>query len=78
MDFFAGSCSFVHAALEVKALGQRNLKFIAIQLPETLDSEQTEQSAGYEFCVRLEKSPNIAEIGKERIRRVIKKIEDRS
>ncbi len=74
LDIFAGSCSLVHAAYQLVADQERKLKYIVVQLPERLDPQESEQKPGYDFCVGISKEPNIAEIGKERIRRVINKI----
>lgn len=76
LDFFAGSCSLVEAVFSLNAEGARNISFIAVQLPERLDQENSDQKAAYDFCANIGSSKNIAEIGKERIRRVIKKLND--
>jgi adenine-specific DNA-methyltransferase len=76
LDFFAGSCSIVNAAYELVAAEERRLNYIVVQLPERLDPEIAEQKPGYDFCVENGKQPNIAEIGKERIRRVINKLNE--
>lgn len=67
LDFFAGSGTTAHAALELNKEDGGNRKFICVQLPEKLAEDSKAFKAGYK---------NIAEIGKERIRRVIKKISD--
>jgi adenine-specific DNA-methyltransferase len=61
LDFFAGSCSTAHATLELNLEDGGNRRFIMVQLPEP-----TERS---DF-------PTIAEIGKERLRRVIKNLNE--
>jgi adenine-specific DNA-methyltransferase len=61
LDFFAGSCTTAHAVLEQNREDGGNRKFIMVQLPEPTGNP--------EF-------PTIADIGKERIRRVIKKLEE--
>jgi len=66
MDFFAGSCSTAHAVLELNKEDGGNRKFIMVQLPEPCDENSEAFKAGFE---------TIADIGKERIRRVIKKLE---
>ncbi|HDL18983.1 MAG TPA: site-specific DNA-methyltransferase [Bacteroidetes bacterium] len=65
IDFFPGSCSIAHAVLEINKQDDGNRKFICVQLPEKTDEKSEAYKAGYK---------TIAEIGKERIRRVIKKI----
>jgi len=66
VDIFAGSCPTAHAILELNKDGG-NRKFIMVQLPEPCEESTEAFKAGYR---------NIADIGKERIRRVIKKIEE--
>lgn len=67
LDFFAGSCTTAHAILELNKQDRINRKFICVQIPEPTDETSEAFKAGY---------PNIAEIGKERIRRVIGKIKE--
>lgn len=56
-----------HAVLDLNKQDNGNRKFICIQLPEKCDKKSEAYKAGYK---------SIAEIGKERIRRVIKKIKE--
>jgi len=56
LDFFAGSCSTAHATLELNREDGGSRRFIMVQLPEPTGNKQF---------------PTIAEIGKERIRRVV-------
>jgi len=65
LDFFAGSATTAHAILELNLEETRNLKFICIQLPYPTDESSEEFKLGYK---------TIADVSKERIRRVIKKI----
>src|SRR3990172_7755617 len=67
LDFFGGSSSTAHAVIKwnLKSLDAQ-IKFILVQLPENLFENSEAYKAGYK---------TIADIGKERIRRVIKKIE---
>ena len=67
MDFFSGSCSSAHAVLNLNKEDGGNRKFIMVQLPEPTDENSEAHKVGYK---------TIADIGKERIRRVIKKIKD--
>ena len=67
LDFFAGSCTTAHAVLALNKEDGGNRKFICAQLPEKCDENSEAFKAGYK---------TIAEIGKERIRRVIKKIKE--
>jgi adenine-specific DNA-methyltransferase len=67
LDFFSGSCTTAHALLDLNKKDGGNRKFIMVQLPEPCDESSEAFKAGYK---------TIADIGKERIRRVIKKIEE--
>lgn len=67
LDFFAGSATTAHAVLDLNKEDGGNRKFILVQLPEKTDEKSEAYKAGYK---------TIAEIGKERIRRVIKRIEE--
>lgn len=60
LDFFAGSGTTAHAVLELNAQDGGNRKFILVQLPEPTERKDF---------------PTIADITKERVRRVIKKLE---
>ncbi|WP_136526316.1 site-specific DNA-methyltransferase [Geomonas ferrireducens] len=61
LDFFAGSGTTGHAVLDLNKQDGGNRKFILVQLPEPTEREDY---------------PTIAEITKERLRRVIKKLND--
>lgn len=65
LDFFSGSATTAHAVLDLNNKEHGNRKFIMVQIPEKCDEKSEAYKAGYK---------TIAEIGKERIRRVIKKI----
>lgn len=67
LDFFAGSCTTAHATLELNKKDNGIRKFICVQLPEKCDEKSEAFKAGYK---------TIANIGRERIRRVIKKIKE--
>jgi adenine-specific DNA-methyltransferase len=66
LDFFAGSGTTAHAVLEQNREDGGNRRFILIQLPEQTAEDSEAFKAGYK---------TIADICKERVRRVIKKIE---
>lgn len=66
LDFFAGSGTTAHAVLDLNKDGH-NRKFILVQLPEPCAEDSEAFKAGYK---------TITEIGKERIRRVIKKLNE--
>lgn len=69
LDFFAGSSTTAHAVMKtdaaVKPFGK--IRYIMVQLPEATAEDSEAYKAGYK---------NICEIGKERIRRAAKKIQE--
>jgi len=66
LGFFAGSATTTHAILDLNKEDSGNRKFIMVQLPQLGDESSEVFKAGFK---------TIADIGKERIRRVIKDIE---
>src|SRR3989338_7972143 len=70
LDFFAGSGTTAQAILEFNSqksnTAPKRIKFIVVQMPEPCDENSEAYKAGYK---------TIADIGKERIRRVIGKID---
>lgn len=66
LDFFAGSGTTADAVLQLNAQDNKNRKFICIQLPQLIDPNQEAYKAGYK---------NIAQLCRERVRRVIAKKE---
>lgn len=67
LDFFAGSGSTAQAVLSLNKEDGGNRKFILVQLPELCDEKSEAFKAGYK---------TISEVSRERIRRVISKIQD--
>ena len=67
LDFFSGSATTAHAVMNLNKEDSGERKFILVQLPEPTDEKSEAHKAGY---------TTIAEIGKERIRRVAKKIQE--
>lgn len=61
LDFFAGSGTTAHAILDLNKQDDLNFKFILVQLPEATENKDF---------------PTISDITKERVRRVIKKLND--
>ena len=76
MDFFAGSGSTAHAVWTLNASDSGTRRYVLVQLPEPLDPEDKDQRRAAEFCDKLGKPRNIAELTKERLRRAAKKIKD--
>ena len=68
LDFFSGSATTAHAVMQLNAKDGGHRKFIMVQLPEVTDEKSEAYKAGYK---------NICEIGKERIRRAGKKIQEK-
>ena len=68
-DFFAGSGTVAQAVLELNVEDGGNRKFILAQLPEITSPKSTAYEAGYK---------TIAEITKERVRRVITRLNENS
>lgn len=65
LDFFSGSSTTAHAAMQLNKEDGGKRKFIMVELPEPCDEKSEAFKAGYK---------NICEIGKERIRRAGDKI----
>ena len=65
LDFFAGSGTTGQAVMELNIEDEEQRKFILVQLPEKTDEKSEAYKQGYK---------TIAEICKERIRRVIKNV----
>jgi len=67
LDYFSGSATTAHAILDMNKVDGDKRKFIVVQLPEPCD----ETTDNFKSSCKT-----IADIGKERIRRVIKKIKE--
>ena len=65
LDFFSGSGTTAHSIIELNRQDEGNRKYIMVQLPEEIANTAEAYKAGYK---------TLTEIGKERIRRVVKKI----
>jgi adenine-specific DNA-methyltransferase len=75
LDFFAGSGSTAHSILELNKEDGGNRKFILVQLPEPTRTKKDDGSWKETEAWKAGFS-TIAEITKERVRRVIKKLND--
>jgi adenine-specific DNA-methyltransferase len=62
IDFFAGSCTFAQAMLELCQSDGTNRSFICVQIPEKIDPQSSLGKAGYS---------SIAQLGRARISKVI-------
>ena len=76
MDFFAGSASTGHAVMSQNLADSGERRYILVQIPERLGPEGKDQRIAAEFCDKLRKPRNIAELAKERLRRVAKRSRD--
>jgi adenine-specific DNA-methyltransferase len=65
LDFFAGSCTTAQAVMEANREDGGSRRYLCVQMPESVEADSVAAKAGYS---------TIAEIGKERLRRVIKKL----
>ena len=67
LDFFSGSATTAQAIISLNAEENTNRKFIQVQLPENTDEKSPAYKSGYR---------TLADIGKDRIRRASKKIQE--
>lgn len=67
LDFFSGSATTANSVIDLNRVDGGNRKFICVQLPELCNSKSEAFEDGYK---------TIADIAKERIRRVIDKIKE--
>lgn len=67
LDFFSGSATTANSVIDLNKVDGGNRKFICVQLPELCNSKSEAFDDGYK---------TIADIAKERIRRVIGKIKE--
>lgn len=67
LDFFAGSGSTAHSVMNQNSFDSGNRLYICVQVPEQVPEKSKAKSFGFE---------TICEIGKERIRRAGKKIQE--
>ena len=65
LDFFSGSATTAHAAMDLNGKDSGTRKFIMVQLPEVCEEKSAAAKAGYK---------TICDVGEERIRRAGKKI----
>jgi adenine-specific DNA-methyltransferase len=69
LDFFAGTGTTGHAVMGLNARDGGRRRFILVQLPQKIDSDNKEQKVAAEFCKSINRPMTIAEITKERLRR---------
>jgi len=76
LDFFSGSGTTGHAVMAQNADDNGNRRYILVQLPEPLDLKNRDQKTAANFCDKIGRPRNIAELMKERLRRAAKKIRE--
>ena len=84
LDFFSGSATTAHAAMQVNSENDGNIKFILVQLPENLDENLLKASDkekmvirnALKLCDEYNFEHTICSIAKERIRRAGTKIKE--
>jgi adenine-specific DNA-methyltransferase len=74
MDFFAGSGTTGHGVWSFNAANRTDCRFVLVQIPEVLDPTKDDQKPAVNFCEKLGKPKNIAELTKERLRRAGAKV----
>lgn len=70
LDFFAGSGTTAHSAIQLNAQNDRRLRYILVQLPEPLDETKKEDIEAVKYLKSNNKPLLLSEITKERIRKV--------
>ena len=76
LDFFAGSGTTASGVWRQNAEDSCSRRFILVQLPQSLDVEGKTQAAAADFCDRIGRPRNLAELTKERLRRSARKIKE--
>lgn len=74
LDPFAGSGGTAQAVMQQNAIDGEGRRFICIQFPEPLSTENKQQQAAAAICDRLGLRRSISELTKERVRRAASKI----
>src|SRR5699024_8760722 len=73
LDFFAGSGTTGHAAMQLNSEDNGGRQYILVQLPESIDAKKSK--VAYDFVTKeLKAEPTIFEITRERLLRAAKKI----
>lgn len=67
LDFFSGSGSTAHAVMNHNAVASKTLRYIMVQLPESIDDKSDAYKTGYK---------DITDIGRDRIKRAAEKIKE--
>lgn len=86
LDFFSGSATTADAVLQLNSQDSGNRKFIMVQVAENLletlekvpANKKASIQATIDFLATLNKPPYLTEIGKERVKRSIERIKQKS
>ena len=78
LDFFAGSGTTAEAVVQQNEADGGSRRYVLVQFPEPLDREKDEQRAAFDYCERMKAPATIAELTKERLRRVGRRTQDAS
>lgn len=70
LDIFAGSGTTAEAVVALNAEDGGSRRYLLVQLPEVLDASDTNQKAAVALCDQLGVPRTIAEVAKERLRRI--------
>lgn len=76
LDFFSGSATTANAVIKLNSEDNGNRKFIAVQLPETLDIKNPTQKPAFDFLTKIKRPTTLDYVGIERIIRAAKKIKE--
>jgi len=76
IDLFASSGTLGQAGMDHNLTDGGTRRYILVQLPEPLSIENKDQKAAVNYCDKLGKPCNIAELTKERLRRAGNKIRE--
>ena len=74
LDFFTGSGTTASGVWRQNVEDSCSRRFILVQLPQSLDMEGKTQAVAAEFCDRIGRPRNLAELTKERLRRSARQI----
>lgn len=74
LDFFAGSATTGDSCLRFAAAQDAPCRFVLVQLPEPMDRDNADHQAAISLCRAHTVPENLAEVAKERLRRVRAKL----
>jgi adenine-specific DNA-methyltransferase len=74
VDCFAGSGTTGHAVMLQNAADGGKRRYLLVQLPEKLDTDNASQKAAAQYCDKLRKPKTLAELTKSRLRKAAEQI----